>query len=94
MFEPERERGGGDDFGAARQPGNYVMNDARQTPGCLPEGYTEDSLLTVPQFALWVGLVERVVRKKLPNLPGVIRRSERDVRIHPRTYLAGAIKRK
>ena len=59
----------------------------KQNPGCLPRGYTLDSMLTVGQFATWQQKSVRWVRARLPIVPGVIRESRQHVRIHPRTYL-------
>ncbi len=64
-----------------------------QIPGCLPEGYNEDSLLTVEQFAKWKQLSVKTVRKKLPITPGVAGHSRRDKRIHVRTHLNKVLKR-
>jgi hypothetical protein len=59
----------------------------KQIPGCLPPGYSLDSLLTVPQFALWRQVAESTVRAALPITNGVVKFSREDIRIHPRTFL-------
>jgi hypothetical protein len=69
-------------------------NPVPQIPGCLPNGYTLDSLLTIPQFAIWQQISEVTVRRMLANLPGVIKRSRENIRIHPRTYLEMSVKRR
>jgi hypothetical protein len=50
---------------------------------------TEDSMLTVEEFAIWQRETPREVRRRLRSLAGVFRQSREMVRIHPRTYLAG-----
>jgi hypothetical protein len=70
-----------------------TANAVKQLPGCLPEGYSLDSLLTVEQFAMWRRLSVLVARRKLPITPGVIRYSKRDIQIHPRTYLDKKLKK-
>ncbi|MDE2106536.1 MAG: hypothetical protein KGL39_55490 [Patescibacteria group bacterium] len=67
---------------------------AVQIPGCLPPGYSLDSLLTVSQFALWRQKDIETVRGELPTTKGVIRRTRKDVRIHPRTFLELTLKTK
>ena len=52
-----------------------------------PDSVNLDSLMTVPEFAVWLGVSELWVRKRLRLMPGVIRESRKTVRIHPRTYL-------
>lgn len=58
-----------------------------QIPGCLPEGFNEQSLLTVGQFAVWQQKSERSVREKInaAALKGVSG-SGRSARIHVGTY--------
>jgi hypothetical protein len=63
-----------------------------QLPGCLPDGYNLDSLLTVSQFAIWRQKSEEAVRAELPSTKGVINRNRKDHRIHPRTYLELSVK--
>lgn len=46
-----------------------------------------DCLMTVKEFAAWLGVREGWVRKRLRLLPGVIFESRETIRIHPRTYL-------
>jgi hypothetical protein len=67
-------------------------NLPKQIPGCLPQGYDQDSLLTVEQFALWRQLAVSTVRAMIPTMKGVLRRTREDVRIHVRTYLAANVK--
>jgi hypothetical protein len=64
-----------------------------QTPGCLPDGYDEDSLLTLEQFALWKQLKPKTVLKRLPLFPRLIRHSKRDIRFHVKTHLDKVLKR-
>jgi hypothetical protein len=63
-----------------------------QVPGCLPEGYDENSLLTVEQYACWKQISVRTARDRLANTPGLIRHSRRDQRIHVKTHLAKVFK--
>jgi hypothetical protein len=58
-----------------------------QIPGCLPPGMDLDSLLTVPQCAVWHQVPESTLRLRLPLMKGVIHNSREDIRVHPRTYL-------
>jgi hypothetical protein len=64
-----------------------------QLPGCLPEGYSLDSLLSVEQFAIWQQVAETTARRHLFTMPGVVRRSRGWVRIHPRTFLEFSLKK-
>lgn len=64
-----------------------------QRAGCLPEGYDENSFLTPEQFAVWKQLSIKTVRNRLPLIPGLVRNSRRDQRIHVKTHLAVALKR-
>jgi len=64
-----------------------------QIPGCLPQGYDENSMLTLPQFAIWRQISLKTARRRQAITPGLDRKSERDVRIHVKSYLARAIKR-
>lgn len=66
---------------------------AKQIPGCLPEGFDLDSLLTVEQFAMWRQKDPRSVRDEMPLTPGRIVTSRKDIRIHPRTYLERTVKK-
>lgn len=63
-----------------------------QIPGCLPEGYDENSLLTPEQFAVWTQISIRTVRNRLAITAGLVRRSRRDQRIHVKTYLTRSLK--
>jgi hypothetical protein len=63
-----------------------------QRPGCLPEGYDENSLLTLPQFAMWKQISLKTVRKRLPFTPGLIRHNRKDLRVHVKTHLVKALK--
>ena len=65
-----------------------------QLPGCLPPGYDLDSLLTVEQFAIWRQKSVERVRNELPITKGVVGFTQKDKRIHPRTFLELSIKRK
>ncbi len=65
-----------------------------QLPGCLPPGFDLDSLLTVDQFAVWRQKSVERVRNELPITAGVVGRSRKDRRIHPRTYLEKTLKGK
>lgn len=59
----------------------------KQISGCLPEGYDLDSMLTPDQFCLWQQVGRDWFGARVRQLPGVIRESRKQVRIHPRTYL-------
>ena len=65
-----------------------------QVPGCLPEGYGLDSLLTPKQFAVWRQITVGTVRARLPTMPGVVAESRLDLRVHPRSYLDGRLARR
>lgn len=52
-----------------------------------------DDLLTVEQFAAWTQTPVATVRRRLSNLPGVIKESRESIRIHPRTYLDARLKK-
>jgi hypothetical protein len=69
-------------------------NNIPQVPGCLPQGYDENSLLTVEQFARWKQISVRTARDRLAMTPGLIRHSSRDQRIHVKTHLARVLKSK
>jgi|GEM_PF-2827795 len=60
---------------------------AEQLPGCLPEGYTLDSLLTVSQFAIWRQISPLTASRKFDVTAGAIKSGQVDRRIHPRTFL-------
>lgn len=62
---------------------------AVQLPGNLPPGAGLDSMLTLDQFALWVGWSLATAQRKAQDglIPGVVRDSN-GTRIHPRTFLA------
>jgi hypothetical protein len=68
------------------------MNSVPQPSGCLPAGFDMDSLLTVEQFAAWQQTPVKTVRKRLSWMPGVIRTSRKNIRVHPRTYLELSLK--
>lgn len=63
-----------------------------QKVGCLPDGYDENSLLTLPQFAKWKQISLKTVRKRLPFTPGLIRHSRKDQRVHVGTHLKKTLK--
>ena len=63
-----------------------------QLPGCLPDGYNENSLLTMEQYAIWKQLSVRTVRKRIPRIAGFVQGSRRDQRVHVKTHLAGVMK--
>ena len=67
--------------------GPIEVSIPKQIPGCLPRGYTLDSLLTVAQFCAWRQVSASWFRARRKKLPGVIRESRETVVIHPRTYL-------
>jgi hypothetical protein len=62
-------------------------NGGKQIPGCLPPGYSLDSLLTVEQFARWQDASLKWVWQHASALPGVIHEGRKMTRFHPRTYL-------
>ena len=53
-----------------------------------------DALMTVEQFAAWLQVPARTVRKRLASMPGVIQESRKCIRIHPRTYLEVRLKKR
>jgi len=70
------------------------MTSPEQKPGCLPEGYTMDSMLTPEQFAIWQQITPVIARDRIPSMPGAVIESRKCVRIHPRTYLAAKLGRR
>jgi hypothetical protein len=64
-----------------------------QQPGCLPEGYGENSLLTLPQFARWKQISLKTAIKRFSITPGRVQHSIRDRRVHVGTHLAGVVKK-
>ena len=59
-----------------------------QRPGCLPEGYDMDSMLTITQFAVWQQVGVQTARAALAgSMKGVLKRSREWCRVHPRTFL-------
>lgn len=62
---------------------------SEQKPGCLPQGYTLDSMLTPEQFCVWQQVGVDWFSRRQAKLPGVIAHSRKMVRIHPRTYIEG-----
>lgn len=65
-----------------------------QVWGCLPEGYNDNSLLTLPQFARWKQISVKTAKKRWPHTPGRVQHSVRDRRVHVGTHLAGVVKAK
>jgi hypothetical protein len=65
----------------------------KQIPGCLPEGYDLDSMLTPEQFCIWQQVGRAWFSRRSCTLPGVIRRSREFVRIHPRTFLSKTVRK-
>lgn len=64
------------------------MKPARQIAGCLPAGFNLDSLLTVEQFATWRQIAPDTARNQInAGLVPAIKYSQKDVRVHPRTFL-------
>ncbi len=59
-----------------------------------PKPINLDDLLTPEQFSEWQQVSLATVRKRLAAMPGVIWESRECVRIHPRSYLEGRLKRK
>ena len=69
------------------------LNSIRQIAGCLPKGFTTDSLLTVEQFAVWRQVSVDTARRQIcaGTVPAILH-SRNDVRIHPKTYLEKLLK--
>jgi hypothetical protein len=65
-----------------------------QLPGCLPNGYDLDSMLTPDQFCLWQGFTRAWFGTYKSSMPGVVSHTREMVRIHPRTYLEKSVKGK
>lgn len=59
----------------------------KQIAGCLPTGFTLDSMLSPDQFCRWQQVGRAWFSKRLATLPGVVSESREHCRIHPRTYL-------
>lgn len=53
-----------------------------------------DALLTPEQFCAWAGVSREWFASRVDRLPGVIRHSRQNIRIHPRTYLEQTTTRK
>lgn len=64
-----------------------------QRPGSLPVGATLDSLLTLEEFCVWQRCGRTWFAARRHRLPGVVQQSRKAVRIHPRSYLDGAVRR-
>jgi len=62
------------------------MTKPPQIPGCLPEGYTLDSILSAEQWCIWMGYSQAYGRKVLRQEKGVLR-DRKKPRVHVRTYL-------
>lgn len=58
-----------------------------QLPGCLPDGYTLDSLLTTEQFRIWLQVSVDWFKSRRKRIVGKIQFSQKMVRIHPRSFL-------
>lgn len=65
---------------------------ARQKPGCLPQGFTRDSLLLKEEFCVWQRVQPEWFEGRAKYLPGVVGHSTRHLRIHVGTYLDGISK--
>lgn len=63
-----------------------------QLPGCLPTGATLDSLLTREEFCIWKRVSLEWLKPRIAMIPGVVKESNKVLRIHPRTYLDKATK--
>lgn len=63
------------------------MSTPQQLPGCLPRGFTIDSMLTPDQFCIWQQVGRAWFKARRKKLPGVKIHSREMIRIHPRTYL-------
>jgi hypothetical protein len=63
-----------------------------QLPGCLPNGFTLDSLLTREQFCIWRGVSLEWLKARIGLLPGMVNESRQNPRVHPRTYLEKSTK--
>ncbi len=59
-----------------------------QILGCLPKGFGLDSMLTPDQFCVWQQVSRDWLAARARVLPGVVAHSRKNVRIHPRNYLA------
>ena len=64
-----------------------MITEIKQAPGCLPRGYTLDSMLTPEQFCKWIQVGVDWFSARHEKLPGVKAHSRKMIRIHPRTYL-------
>lgn len=64
-----------------------------QIPGCLPKGYTLDSMLEPKQCAKWLNIHERELGEKYRKgtIPAA-KLGHRTLRFHPRTILAANVK--
>ena len=64
-----------------------VAQSVPQRPGCLPDGYDLDSMLTVGQFAVWQQVGYDTALAAHHSMKGVFKRSREWRRVHPRTFL-------
>ncbi|MEI6197137.1 MAG: hypothetical protein WCS42_22705 [Verrucomicrobiota bacterium] len=71
------------------------MNTAPQVPGCLPNGFKDESILTLAQFAVWQQITLRKVRAMaMKGFRGLIVRGRKDKGVHIGTWKEFNIKRR
>ena len=64
------------------------------SPLTTPKTINLDDLLTISQFADWRQISIETARNQIKaGIPGVIKHSKQDIRIHPRTYLEVSLKK-
>lgn len=84
------------EFGTSEPPDETDPTVVRcgQLPGCLPAGYSLDSLLTREEFCIWRRVSLEWLKPRVRILPGVVMESQKVFKIHPRSYLDKTVKGK
>ncbi len=66
----------------------------KQRPGCLPPGFTQDSLLNRREFCTWRRVSLEWLKARVDMIPGVVKESNKVWAVHPRSYLEKSAKGK
>src|SRR6185369_17402302 len=72
----------------AGKPRSRCRPAARQLPGCLPKGFTPDSLLNRAEAQRYLRLNDEQWTKKKRHIPGLRCETNQTVWFHPRTFMA------
>lgn len=65
-----------------------LPKSGQQIPGCLPAGFTDESLLTEAEFCVWMRVSRSWLVSRINKMEGVVKFSKRTRRIHPKTFKA------